>query len=305
MDRSDAPCVRWLADPRHRAQLRIERDGDDVSLLSVARNGVTEVLRSRDPTDIVEPAALSDGTIFAISNLERETAAVVALEISGSSRGVTLLGHDNYDVSSLVMAAPATKPAAATYADDRRRQLFVDSSLRSVPEARDEVLNADPNSVDTTLEQLGHGGTMLVRSRPTGGHGSLTLWAPDQRAGGRPQKVHELCLGESVGTARVDSFVVTSRDGLKLVSYLTRPSGRGPWPLVVTPHGGPSERVEHGFDAQAQYLALRGFASLAVNFRGSAGFGRGFRGRVVRHLGNRHAGRSGRRGGSCPRSTPR
>jgi dipeptidyl aminopeptidase/acylaminoacyl peptidase len=39
------------------------------------------------------------------------------------------------------------------------------------------------------------------------------------------------------------------------------------------PHGGPSARDEWGFDWLAQYFALRGYAVLQPNFRGSAGYG--------------------------------
>jgi dipeptidyl aminopeptidase/acylaminoacyl peptidase len=57
------------------------------------------------------------------------------------------------------------------------------------------------------------------------------------------------------------------------------PPGRDPkgLPLVVLPHGGPASRDTPGFDWWAQALASRGYAVLQPNFRGSDGFGRGFR----------------------------
>ena len=39
------------------------------------------------------------------------------------------------------------------------------------------------------------------------------------------------------------------------------------------PHGGPSARDEWGFDWLAQYFALRGYAAIQPNFRGSSGYG--------------------------------
>ena len=41
-------------------------------------------------------------------------------------------------------------------------------------------------------------------------------------------------------------------------------------------HGGPWARDAYGFDAEAQWLADRGFAVLSVNFRASTGFGKAF-----------------------------
>ena len=46
--------------------------------------------------------------------------------------------------------------------------------------------------------------------------------------------------------------------------------------LVVLPHGGPWARDDWGFNTSAQFLANRGYAVLAPNFRGSTGYGKKF-----------------------------
>jgi dipeptidyl aminopeptidase/acylaminoacyl peptidase len=75
---------------------------------------------------------------------------------------------------------------------------------------------------------------------------------------------------------------IRARDGLTLVSYLTLPPGvsgqlpREPLPLVLDVHGGPWARDSYGFNAEHQWLANRGYAVLAVNYRGSMGFGKSF-----------------------------
>jgi dipeptidyl aminopeptidase/acylaminoacyl peptidase len=71
---------------------------------------------------------------------------------------------------------------------------------------------------------------------------------------------------------------IKSRDGLELVSYLTLPVGAKAekLPTVLLVHGGPWARDSWGYDAQAQWLANRGFAVLQVNYRGSTGFGKKF-----------------------------
>jgi dipeptidyl aminopeptidase/acylaminoacyl peptidase len=73
-----------------------------------------------------------------------------------------------------------------------------------------------------------------------------------------------------------------SRDGLKLVSYLTLPAGieggrpPQPLPMVLVVHGGPWARDIFGYRGDHQWLADRGYAVLSVNYRGSYGFGRAF-----------------------------
>ena len=71
---------------------------------------------------------------------------------------------------------------------------------------------------------------------------------------------------------------ITSRDGLTLYSYLTTPKGLDPTglPMVLVVHGGPWSRDAWGYDAEAQFLANRGYAVLQVNYRGSTGFGKHF-----------------------------
>ena len=78
---------------------------------------------------------------------------------------------------------------------------------------------------------------------------------------------------------------IRSRDGLTLPSYLTLPPGSdpdgdgkpaAPVPMVLLVHGGPWARDDYGYNGYHQWLANRGYAVLAVNFRGSTGFGKSF-----------------------------
>ena len=75
----------------------------------------------------------------------------------------------------------------------------------------------------------------------------------------------------------VEPVVIPSRDGLSLVSYLSKPAGTtGPVPLVLLVHGGPWGRDDYGYDPFAQLFANRGYAVLQVNFRASTGLGKKF-----------------------------
>lgn len=83
---------------------------------------------------------------------------------------------------------------------------------------------------------------------------------------------------EKYKLAKMEPVIIPSRDGLQLVSYLTLPVGVEPkgLPLVLFPHGGPWYRDSWGYNAEAQWLANRGYAVLQVEFRGSVGFGNKF-----------------------------
>lgn len=82
--------------------------------------------------------------------------------------------------------------------------------------------------------------------------------------------------------ARMVEMHATARDGLSipcLVSVSPWLDGDGdglpdePAPTVVLIHGGPWSRYAWGFDPEQQFLANRGYVVLAVNFRGSSGYG--------------------------------
>ncbi|MGB5691356.1 MAG: S9 family peptidase [Flavobacteriaceae bacterium] len=88
---------------------------------------------------------------------------------------------------------------------------------------------------------------------------------------------------DNVELANMYPVEIESRDGLKLVSYLTIPSeldveGRtsSPAPTVLLVHGGPWARDNYGFNTLHQWLANRGYVVLSVNYRGSTGFGKNF-----------------------------
>lgn len=71
-----------------------------------------------------------------------------------------------------------------------------------------------------------------------------------------------------------EAIHLTARDGTPLHGYVTRPSGSGPYPTIVLPHGGPHGiRDVWSFDWEAQLFANRGYAVLQINFRGSGGYG--------------------------------
>jgi dipeptidyl aminopeptidase/acylaminoacyl peptidase len=72
---------------------------------------------------------------------------------------------------------------------------------------------------------------------------------------------------------RFDSF-----DGESVPVFLFEPEGEGPFPVVVTVHGGPESQWRPWFSPSfaplTQYLVSRGYAVAAPNVRGSTGYGK-------------------------------
>jgi dipeptidyl aminopeptidase/acylaminoacyl peptidase len=73
-------------------------------------------------------------------------------------------------------------------------------------------------------------------------------------------------------TVRFPSF-----DGTEIEGWLYPPVGESTrWPMILTIHGGPHGMFGYTFSASTQAYAGRGYAVLALNPRGSAGYGQKF-----------------------------
>ena len=213
-------------------------------------------------------------TLYTVSSIGRDKAALFATDVASGKQRL-LAEHGKADVGH-VLAHPETgviDAAGAVY-------LHLDwIPLEEAMAADLKILHGElPGEVgiaDRTLDD--------------------TLWIVTASAAETPTTYHvydrsRKSLRELFSTrpelksyrlAPMHGEIIRARDGLELPSYLTLPHGRGPrptapLPLVLVVHGGPWARDAYGFDAEAQWLADRGFAVLSVNFRASTGFGKAF-----------------------------
>lgn len=118
---------------------------------------------------------------------------------------------------------------------------------------------------------------VLVHSYSDRDPGNIVLW--------RPKEDKWLLLGEAkpeIPPARMAPLEfqrTKARDGEDLPVWITRPlsqhaPGAKPGPAVVVVHGGPFLRGhEWEWDAEAQFLASRGYVVIQPEFRGSTGYG--------------------------------
>jgi dipeptidyl aminopeptidase/acylaminoacyl peptidase len=73
--------------------------------------------------------------------------------------------------------------------------------------------------------------------------------------------------------SRVEFVEYKGRDGATLYAYVTIPDGKGPFPAVVVPHGGPFVSEYISYDEWGQMLANNGYLVIQPQYRGSRGFG--------------------------------
>ncbi len=94
-------------------------------------------------------------------------------------------------------------------------------------------------------------------------------------------KLTDVLNDEIDGSHLVSAEVVRfkSFDGLEIPAIYYRPkmaSAENPVPALVWVHGGPGGQSRQGYNSTIQYLVNHGYAILAVNNRGSSGYGKTF-----------------------------
>jgi len=195
--------------------------------------------------------------------------------------------------------APGAEPVIVTadipwdvegmaFSKDRRRAVFAVNE-----DGLSRLYLLDPES----REYRGVGGipTGLVGSvgfSPDGGRLAMTLNTPQT-----PSDTFVLELGEDplahgeltrwthseVGGLDTDTFVepelvrFESFDGLSVPAWVYKPEGDGPFPVVVSIHGGPESQARPSFSSTYQmWLEKLGVAVVVPNVRGSAGYGKSY-----------------------------
>ncbi|HUL85049.1 MAG TPA: alpha/beta fold hydrolase [Actinomycetota bacterium] len=151
--------------------------------------------------------------------------------------------------------------------------------LRHEHRGRAQLYRLDVGSGSVALVADPHGDIGAAAVRPDGevwfevsdsvrparilaGDGREVLANPDEPApAGRPYR----------------SVFVANPLGEEIQSFVVTPEGDGPFPTVLSVHGGPEWHERDAFDPEVQAFVDAGYAVVLVNYRGSTGYGTPFR----------------------------
>jgi dipeptidyl aminopeptidase/acylaminoacyl peptidase len=104
------------------------------------------------------------------------------------------------------------------------------------------------------------------------------VWVLDLKQDRASQVTHSTRAGiPSSSFVAPQAVSYPSFDGTEIPAFLYLPKGAakiGKLPAIVSIHGGPEGQERPGFNPIYQYFLNRGYAVLAPNIRGSAGFGK-------------------------------
>jgi dipeptidyl aminopeptidase/acylaminoacyl peptidase len=260
--------TRTVAEGELLALLDLSVDGER-ALLRRGPRGQRQIavreLRSGEDRVLVPGDAACFGpdghTVYARTDLGGELAKLVRIRATGLS---VLAERVDAELESFAVTADGT---AATLVWNGNGGVSELTALE-LATGRQRSLSPLPGTIVSGCAYSADGGTL-----------AFTAEGPAQ-----PQGVW-IAVGTAVAPVAVSAIVaavvprlhqLSSADGLTVSGWLYRPDGAGPYPTVLSLHGGPEAQERPGYNPLFQSLVSRGIAVFAPNVRGSAGFGRSF-----------------------------
>ncbi len=268
-----SPDGRWIS---------VLRPGDrpldlDLILVEVATGEIRMPLPHPEEAALVSsPAWVTPDTFYAASNVGRDFRTIVRHDLTTGS------------TTPLSPEAGVEADAAVVASRDGQRLLIIENrdganrlQLRAGADAAPgppvdlpepgvvashavapPILSADGSRIYYTLTSPRMAGDVFVWDLPAGATRRLTC-SP------APVAPEALVTPEATG--------VPSFDGEMIPLLVFRPPGAPKrTPVVIVIHGGPESQSMRSFNPVIQALALRGYAVVAPNVRGSTGYGKRF-----------------------------
>jgi dipeptidyl aminopeptidase/acylaminoacyl peptidase len=213
----------------------------------------------------------SDGTLYVRASLGKDTSSLHSVDLSsGKPNPEPLVTLPGYDFTGALLGRPG-KLLGVSYETDAVGQVWFDKDMQAVQRKLDALLPGTVNLI--TVASRPETPWVLVSSfsdlRPL----AYRLYNAETGAlnpvGNSRPGVDPARMG------RQEQVRYTARDGREIPALLTLPPGaKKKLPLVMLVHGGPFVRGNRwGWNAETQFLASRGYAVLAPDFRGSSGYG--------------------------------
>jgi dipeptidyl aminopeptidase/acylaminoacyl peptidase len=251
--------------------LVIRNNGNmDADLLLVERGGMARNLTEHEGEQWVLAAAFSHNGagVWMLSNIDREFVALMYQDLKSGDRKTVY--ESTWDVELL---APS-------------------------PDGESIVLSVNENGVSRMKIIATSGDRKPVEVETPLGVIDGFSWSPDSRSVAfgisTIERPSVIMLAELDGNARViangddgdppatvtpEAIRFTSFDGREVPGLFLRPEGDGPFPVLVEIHGGPEGQRRPDYENNGpslQYIVSLGVGVLALNVRGSTGYGKDY-----------------------------
>lgn len=193
------------------------------------------------------------------------------MPLDGSGKKTLVLSYKGADIDSILEIGRNRRLVGASYATEKRHVEYFDPELKALSAKLAKALGLDGevSIVDSSADEQ----KLLIFAGTDTEPGKFYVFDKDAFQLGLLLPARPELEGMRFGQMKPITY--PAADGTMIPAYLTLPPGSDGknLPAIVMPHGGPDARDQWGFDWLVQYFALRGFAVLQPQYRGSAGYG--------------------------------
>ncbi|TJW45328.1 MAG: S9 family peptidase [Mesorhizobium sp.] len=278
LEKNEGKSFDWWLDRSGVPVIRVDRleDGGAQFLIRDSASDPWRTLTKAGASDtfaiLYAPAA--GKPIYAISDRGRDRIALVTIDPQTGAETV-VAEHPKVDArKDFMLADQATEPDFVTFEDGYTQY----RSFTPAGKMFLKLLLDGDNPVDFNVIASSPDGRFVTVAR-SWREQSFEYFLYDLEKG-ESTKIGEYDFRrhkDALAETRPVSF--KARDGLEIPAFLTLPHGIEPknLPAIVIIHGGPAQQEVWAYNHDYQFLANRGYAVLAVNFRGSTGYGKNFR----------------------------
>ena len=224
-----------------------------------------------------------DGTgLYLLSSTGSNTSQLREFDLA-TGREKVLASDDTYDIGGILRHPTKYHIQAVAFNKDRRSWTVLDASVEEDFAAISKINNGDFGIINRDRADK----TWLVAFDVD--DGPVRYYAYDRATKKAQFLFTNRKVLEDLTLAAMKPISFQTSDGLTVHGYLTTPPGvrARDLPMVLLVHGGPWYRDSWGYDAEAQWLANRGYAVLQINFRGSTGYGKKFINAANREFGGK------------------
>ena len=272
--------VRWIPDDQGvvRLGLVLTKESEWHYLYRFTEDSPWERLDLPDRAYVL--AFNSAGTSLFVCLLEgaRKTGGLYLYDLSEKHFSEASHSDPVYDICSNVISFVRDQKhnsiVGFRYIREKPSVVYFDKTYRNIQES----LNDTFRGIDSRILGFTEKGHMVVKQESD--TIPPTCFLLDPKTGGMAPFLKSRGWIDSNELSKMRPVSFPSRDGTTIYGYLTLPKGGGggPFPLLMTIHGGPYSRDVWGFDPEVQFFAKLGYAVFQVNYRGSSGYGEVYEG---------------------------
>lgn len=221
--------------------------------------------KSRETFDVVGFSNENANEVYVIANMGEDTTGLYIYDIQKDSYSERLFGLKDIDIDNITLDRK-NNLLGVRYTDKWPTHYHVDERAAQLHASMEAKFPGQLiNIVSTSLDEK----TAVVQVVSPKNPGTYYLFRENKLL--ELGKRHPLLTEDMLSEVKYVSY--KARDGLEIKAYITVPAGKGPFPAVVLPHGGPWVRDTVVYDEWSQLLAAHGYVIIQPNYRGSTGYG--------------------------------